>query len=454
MIAPARVAAFQALMAVERGSTSLPSALATVRAGLADERDHALLAEIATGTLRWQGQVDHIIANLASRTLERLDREVLVILRLSIYQLAHLDRVPPAAVVHDAVQLAKRAGKASASGLVNGILRAFQRRGRDGALPRRPADLAHETAREQALDFLSVTLSHPRWLATRWLDRLGLDRAIQWAEFNNQPAPLTLRVNRLALTRDDLIRRLSEIGVEGTPTRFAGEGVRVLTGNPLIGPLADAGLFVAQDESSQLVARLVDARPGQRVLDLCAAPGGKTTALAGAMSDQGLVVAVDVRPRRLRLLARTIRRLDVRSAHIVRADARLALPFSATFDRVLLDAPCTGLGTIRREPEIRWRRGEADLRRFASTQLEMLGRAADLIGPSGRLVYSTCSSEPEENEHVVAAFLESHPTFRHLEATVATADLEPVTDRDGYLRTSPSTHGLEAFFGAVLARHD
>jgi len=451
MIAPARLAAFDVLMVVERGTVSLPSALAAVRDRLEDERDHALLAEITNGTLRWQGQIDHVIACLSSRPCERLDVEILLILRLSVYQLMHLDRVPPAAVVHDAVQLARRAGKTSAAGLVNGVLRAWQRRAGDLALPPRPPSTTRPP-REQALDFLSITLSHPRWLAARWLDRYGFDDAVHWAEFNNQPAPLTLRVNRLILNRDELIARLAETGVEATPTRFAPDGVHVRKGNPLAGPLADDGLFVPQDEASQLVARLVDAQPGERVIDLCAAPGGKTTALVSAMADRGLLVALDVRHSRVRLLARTIRRVGATSVRIVCADARRTLPFSAVFDRALLDAPCTGLGTIRREPEVRWRRHEPDLGEFSATQIDMLDRASVLIGPRGRLVYSTCSSEPEENEQVVAAFLESHATFRRLDATDATPDLEPVVDRDGYLRTSPSAHGLEAFFGAVLVR--
>jgi 16S rRNA (cytosine967-C5)-methyltransferase len=224
----------------------------------------------------------------------------------------------------------------------------------------------------------------------------------------------------------------------------------VRTGNPLLTPLADTGAFFVQDEASQLVASLVGARPGDRVLDACASPGGKTTQIASAMEDRGLIVATDIRGRRVELLARTVRASGARSITVVQADAS-ALPLDGLFDWVLLDVPCSGLGTLRRDPDLRWRRQESDLPRLAEAQLTMLAETARVVRPGGHLVYSTCSSEPEENEAVVSAFV-ARGGFRPASPDVLPAAIRPLTTGVGQLRTLPFRDGLEAFFGAVLMR--
>jgi 16S rRNA (cytosine967-C5)-methyltransferase len=204
-----------------------------------------------------------------------------------------------------------------------------------------------------------------------------------------------------------------------------------------------------QDEASQLVGECVAAAPGERVLDACASPGGKTTQMAASMQDRGMVVAADVRGRRLALLTRTVAASGARNVRVIQADARATPPYAAPFDAVLLDAPCSGLGTIRRDPDIRWRRGEGDFPALAAAQLEMLRQLATVVRPGGRLVYSTCSSEPEENEQVIDAFLSDHPTFhREPPPRIAPALLDP----DGALKTLPFRHGLEAFYACTLRR--
>ena len=450
MIAPARTAAYEILTALSGGRADLPTAIARARARLPDERDRALAAEIATGVERWRAALDHRIAQVASRPLDRLDPEVVSILRLSAYQILYLSRVPVSAVVDDGVNLAGRAGKRSAAGFVNAVLRGLSRRRESLTLPPRPKDAAD---RDAALDYLSVTLSHPRWLAARWLERYGLDAAAAWMAFDNAPAPLTLRANPLVLTRDELAARLRDADVETSQARFAPGGLVVEHGSPLAGEGIDRGWFVVQDEASQLVPLLAGRDPGARVLDACASPGGKATAMAAAMRGPSLLVACDARARRIDLLRRTVAASRATNIRIVQADARVALPFSRPFDCVLVDAPCSGLGTLRRDPDIRWRRSEDELPGLAAAQLVMLQRAAGVVAPGGRLVYATCSSEPDENEGVADAFLATTRGFTPLDARLAAPDLPAgLVDDRGYFRTCPHLHGLEAFFGAVFVR--
>ena len=446
--APARRAAYAALRAVTSNRADLPDALASTRERLSDARDQALAADIATGALRWMGAIDAVVEAFGRRPVSRLDPEVLDILRLSIYQLEHHDRVPARSVVDDAVDLTRAAKKSSAAGMVNAILRRVDRE-RD-RLPRpgrpNPGDV------NGALDYLSVTLSHPRWLAARWLARVGFDRAEAWARFNNAPAPLTLRANRRLVTRVELAQRLADCGVATEPTAFAPDGLVVVAGHPFGTPPDQSGAFVVQDEASQLVAAVASVGAGDRVLDACASPGGKTTALAAAAGHDGFVVAGDVRRRRIQLLARTLARCGAHSVRVVRLDAS-ALPFGPIFDLVLLDAPCSGLGTIRRDPEVRWRRTEADLPRLADAQRRMLEQAARVVKPDGRVVFATCSSEPEEGEDLVAEFLGRHPAFTVEDPRVLENPLSAfggLFTPEGFLRTWPDVHGLEAFFAAVL----
>jgi 16S rRNA (cytosine967-C5)-methyltransferase len=457
MTAPARTAAYHALRAVTSGRVDLPTSLATSRQHLPDERDRALAAEIVAGTLRWQRSLDHLIAHFARRPLARLDAEVVIVLRLSLYQILHLSRVPASAVVDDAVDLTRAARKPSAAGFVNAVLRNTLRQRNRLPLPPRPepgrADLDGPLTgdRSAALAYLGITHSHPDWLVARWLDRYGFDAAERWVRFNNETPPLTLRANTLRIRRDELARALADIGVETEPARHAPDGLVVVSGNPLREP--PEGRFFVQDEASQLVPLAVAVKAGERVLDLCASPGGKAAAMAAAMGDAGMLVASDVRPRRVALLRETVRASGAQRIQVMHVNVDGPLPFGAAFDRVLVDAPCSGLGTIRRDPDIRWRRREDDLAGLARDQGALLSRAAAAVRPGGRLVYATCSSEPEENEGVVDAFLASHPGFTLLDLRAdGGGALTPFLDARGMLRTLPFTHGLEAFFAAALVR--
>jgi 16S rRNA (cytosine967-C5)-methyltransferase len=444
MAAAARIAAFRALRALAGGRLDLGEALARARDLLPDPRDRALTTDLVIGTLRWRGALDYQLQRLSSKRLDKLDDAVLDALRLGAYQLLHLERVPVSAVVNDSVDLVKRAGLASARGFANAILRRLARE--RGALP-----WPEET---RAVEYLSVVHSHPAWLVQRWLDRYGREVTEQWLRFNNQTPPVTLATNRLRCTRERLTELLRAEGVETEPTAIAPHGLVATGARPLATTAYASGLCLVQDEASQVVSEMLQARPAQRVLDACASPGGKTIALAARVTPGGLVVGSDVRPKRVQLLADTVRRTGAAHVRVVHIGATTPLPFvDGAFDGVLVDAPCSGLGTVRRDPDIRWRRTPDDFPTLVSAQLDLLQRVAPAVRPGGTLVYSTCSSEPEENEEVVAAFLQRTPHFEV--QPLQGADLPPAIRRlhtpDGYLRTMP-TVGLEAFFAAVLRK--
>jgi 16S rRNA (cytosine967-C5)-methyltransferase len=459
-VAKSRLAAYEALRRLGASGLDLPHALAATRAILTDDRDRALAAEIVTGTERWRAALDFLIQRYAGRALARIDAEVVDILRMSGHQLLHLDRVPVAAVIDDAIELTRRAGKTSAAGFVNAVLRALARDRMRPPLPQRPDPATYADAadrRRAQVDYLSISLSHPQWLAERWLDRYGFEAAAAWEAFDNVPAPLTLRANNLKTSRQDLATALAECGVTVAPTLYSPDGLVVTHGNPLKTPLAGTGRFFVQDEASQLVAAAAGARPGEIVLDCCASPGGKTAAMAADMRDVGVIVAADVRRRRVVLLRRTIAESGATCVRVLQADLRQPAPCRPVFDLVVVDAPCSGLGTLRRDPDLRWRRSEGDLVNLVVVQEALLHAAAAVVKPGGRLVYATCSSEADENEDVIEAFLAAHPDFSPLDLTLplphAPRDRTSVFTAGGHLRTYPHEHGLEAFFAAAVRRN-
>jgi 16S rRNA (cytosine967-C5)-methyltransferase len=444
MPAAAREAAFRVLRAIESGTLDLGDALSRARDPLSDARDRALATELATGTLRWRGAIDYQLQRRSAKPLAKLDAPVLDTLRLGAYQILYLERVPVSAVVNDSVDLVKAAGLRSASGFVNAVLRRLAR----------DRDTLTWPDRSNLVEHLAVVHSHPEWLVARWLARYGDRDTEAWLRFNNEPPAMTLAANRLLGTRDELAARLASEGVETEPTPLAPHGLRVISGRPLASTAFRDGYCLVQDEASQIVPELVQAQHGRRMLDACASPGGKTIAVAAQADRRAILVASDVRARRVRLLASTVERCHATRVRIVHIGASTPLPFPAdTFDRVLIDAPCSGLGTVRRDPDIRWRRQPDHLARFAQAQVDLLRRVAPVVAPGGRIVYSTCSSEPEENEDVVAEFLRGTSGFAvaPLHAAGVPDVIARMETAAGYLRTLP-VHGLEAFFGAVLEK--
>ena len=396
-------------------------------------RDAALAMELVYGTLRWQRYLDWILAPHSRRRLETLDARVRVILRMTAYQIALLDRVPTFAAVNDAVTLAPRTP--GVKPFVNAVLRSFARRApheREPAAPRDP------------LEALATRCSFPTWLAARWVARFGREEAEALMRASNERPPLTLRANALRTTRDALAERLAaEEGLAVRPTRHAPEGLVVGPGGaPASWRAFGDGSFAVQDEASMLVGRLLAPEPGATVADVCAAPGTKTTHIAELMADRGRVLAFDREPERLARVREAAARLGITVVDARDGAVDVVAPgFRDACDAVLVDAPCSNLGVIRRNPEVKWRRQPSDLGPASRQQSEILAAAATMVKPGGRLVYATCSLEPEENEAVVSAFLRARPEF----AIDAPDKFVLPLDPDGWLRCRPDRHGTDGF---------
>jgi 16S rRNA (cytosine967-C5)-methyltransferase len=423
---PPRRLALQVLREIARERGTLADALAAPELDRLAERDRALLHELVLGTLRRRGWLDHALAGLASRPLAALDPGVLDALRLAAYQLL-FTRIPAHAALSEAVDLVREIAP-RATGFANAILRRLQREG--------PPAAADPTA--DPLLWLTTAGSLPRWLAERWLVRLGAARAVARARALLETPPTHFRVHpRVA----DVPGWLSSVGLAARPT-FVPGAFELLAGR-LTGPAAE-GLVYVQDAGAQMVAQLAATRG--RVLDACAAPGGKSLLLADH-ADVSLVVAAEASLRRVRTLARICARWGASRVRVLAADARRP-PFRAAFDGVLLDAPCSGLGTLARHPDIRWRIHAHDLARHAERQRDLLEAVCTLVRPGGRLVYATCSVEPEENEDIVQPFLVRHPDFAPQPAAPWAESLH-----DGaFLRMEPAATSGDAFFVAALRR--
>lgn len=403
---PARVVAARVLERVETAAAYADLALdAELSRRRLAPRDRALATELVYGTLRWQRYLDWVLAPHSRRRLDALDVRARALLRLTAYQIAFLERVPPFAAVNDAVTLARRGARPGVAAFVNAVLRSFSRRGAREREPRLPADRA---------EALGLRCSFPTWIAARWIERWGAAEAEALMRAMNERPPLTLRANTLATTREALAVRLAaEDGVATRPTPHAPEGlVAEPGGRPAEWRAFAAGAFAVQDEASMLVARLLDPRPGETVADACAAPGTKTTHLGQLMAGTGRILALDPQPARLALVREAAARLGLSIVDTLEGSAETLAPrFPAACDAVLVDAPCSNLGVLRRNPEVKWRRQPADIAASAARQREILDAAATMVRPGGRLVYATCSLEPEENERVTCDFLAARRDF-------------------------------------------
>ncbi|HZR46257.1 MAG TPA: 16S rRNA (cytosine(967)-C(5))-methyltransferase RsmB [Candidatus Manganitrophaceae bacterium] len=403
-----------------------------------ERRERALLTELVYGVFRQRGFLDWEIDRFSKVSLHLPIRNVL---RLGLYQLLFLDKIPPSAAVNTAVDLAKGAEGVAAGRLVNGLLRNILRQ--KANLPR--PDPADRTA------FIAVTTSHPEWLVRRWIERWGEERTVALCRFNNETPPTTLRVNFLKTDRETLIKMLEKEGAEVAPTPNSPAGLYVSGVSLRSLPSYQAGHFYIQDEGAQLISDLVDPRPGESILDLCAAPGGKTTHLAELMMGKGEVVATDIDPGRIASIRENLARLQTPAVSIQTIDGATAP--GRLYDRIVVDAPCTALGILRRIPEGKWRKKPALIPAFAKEQRQLLEKAAGHLKNGGRLVYATCSTEPEENEAVVEAFAADHPELKiENPAESLPAAARKYINPKGYFTTLLNSDRMDQFFAARWIR--
>jgi len=424
--------------------------------------DRALTTELVYGTLRWRGRIDYLLDHFLDPPIGELEPVVASSLRIGAYQILFSDRIPDSAAVDEAVRCTRALGVERATGLVNAVLRRLARQHREMPLP---------ALDEQPLQHLMYALSLPEWIAARWLAEYGSEGAAALATASNAPPPLTVRANITRNDRDRLIEGVRQRFPDATPCRYARDGIRLgRKGDPGRDPGFLAGDFTVQDEAAQLVVGLLDPKPGDLVLDCCAAPGAKTTAIAERLGGRGGVLALDRHPRRLRLVGRATRGLGLAAVHTLERDAtrplgdlpthwlerlegtRESYSQPALFDRALVDAPCSGLGTLRRNPDARWRVTAAAPRDLARTQVSLLKQAASVLRPGGTLVYSTCTLTREENEEVVQAFLRDTPSLRPTPRDALPDEATGVIGPDGFLRCLPHVHDADGFFAARFTR--
>lgn len=445
----ARALALDILAAAARHGESVEELLAATlkrHPGL-PRPERGLLLELVQGVKRWEVRLDYVLSRLSDMPLRKLHPLVLQLLRLGAYQIIMLDRVPARAVLHEAGNLAKARGlPKSHVGFVNAVLRRLAA----GEVPPLP-----DPAVDPVLG-LSVLHSHPAWLVKRWLTRSGLEATAARLAANNRVPPLTVRVNTLKTDSVTLIARLAREGVAARRCRFSPEGLifESIQTSPTELSSYREGLWLFQDEGAQLISGLLPLGPRLRLAEIGAGRGGKTTHLSEAMVNSGLLVAVDRHAGRLKELRKNTRRWGVEIAYPIQADAALTLPLkSGTVDAVVLDVPCSALGILRRHPEIKGRLKESDLATFPPRQAAMLAEAGRLVKPGGRLLYITCTTEPEENEGQIEQFLAKHSEF-HLttDAGLLPPQAQALVQPPGYFRSSPEEHDLDAFFAAVLVK--
>ena len=407
--------------------------------------DRGLLTELVYGVLRRQGTLDHIIGQFSKQRPEKLELFVLLLLRLGLYQCFFLDRVPVSAAVNETVNLAKELAP-RASGFINAVLRNADR-GRDG--------IRYPDRAESPAEYLAARYSHPSWLTAQWCDQLGLDAAEELAAAMSEPPPMTVRTNTLRVSREALMKRLADEGVTCSQTTWSPDGVRLNQSGQITRlPSFRDGLFTVQDESSQLAPLFLSPVKGERVLDACAAPGGKTTQIAQLMEDTGEILACDVNHKKLRLIKETCERLGINSVRTFTMDA--TSPSSAiretTFHRILIDAPCSGLGVIRRNPEGKWTKSPDDLLQLARTQLSILENLCKYLETGGTILYATCSTTIQENEYVVDMFLREHPEFVMEDLRPLFPPFAPLFTERGFFRSWPHRDGMDGFFAARLKK--
>ena len=405
------------------------------------KRDRSLANAIVYGTLRWREHLDWLITPFSTRKLHEIEPEILYTLRMAMCQVVFMEKIPVSAAVNTAVNAAKEIANKGAAGFVNAVLRKATTQYMDVAMPDMKADPAL---------FVSKSRSIPLWLAQRWIKRFGLEKCIELMDSINTIPPITLRANTLKTDRQDLAKAMEGDVETILPAPYAHDGLSITRPQtPLhLTESFKKGLFQVQDQAAQIITTLLDPKPGERVLDACAGLGGKTGHMGQLMKNQGNILAADLDEKKLLTLEAEMKRLGITNVSTRKMDALKLDPLDkdTPFDRVLVDAPCTGLGVLRRNPDARWQRSPKDINRLAAHQKRILNNLADLVKPGGTLVYAVCSCEPEENEGVLDWFLNKRKEF-----TVVPQN-HPLTSKEGIFKTYPHTLGIDGFFAAAMKK--
>lgn len=444
-VSPPRALALATLLQLEEGNSANAALDQALAASSLDQRDRGLVTELVDGTLRWQGRLDYQLQQLLDKPLQSLPLPIKLLLRMSAYQMTLLERIPAHAAVHDAVTLARKYGHEGTAKLVNAVLRRLQR---DAAAIIFPDPV------KDPVGYLSSYYSHPAWLVARWLDRFGFEETTALLQTNNITPPVTLRVNRRWITRDGLQMFMQTHGVETVPTEISPWGLTVVSGgNPRELAEYHEGLFTVQGEGSMVMVELL--RPGRRRKgwDLTAGVGGKTTHLAEWVDDTGELLATDTSADRLQVLKSQLERLQLTSVEVTTADARNFPIEAESLDYALLDAPCSGSGSLRRQADARWKKEPAQLTELVTLQYELLQTAAKAVKPGGFLLYCTCSLEEEENQQQIFRFLAENPAWSQQKAGDKMRNLPAeALLSDGSVQLLPHKNGTDGFFATRLQR--
>ncbi|GAE33900.1 16S rRNA (cytosine(967)-C(5))-methyltransferase RsmB [Halalkalibacter akibai] len=447
MSKPVREVALEILLQIEKNQAYSNLLLnQTVNRTKLDPRDVGLLTELVYGTIQRRDTLDFYLQSFVKKGVNSLQDWVKVLLRLSVYQLAYLDRIPDRAVVHEAVTIAKKRGHKGISGMVNGVLRSILREG-----------LPTFDKIEDDLERLALETSFPIWLVKRWSDQFGYEQTKAMCESSLVPPSVTVRVNKIKATVEDAISLLEEEGLEVRKGVLSEDAIIIEKGNVFKTNAYRDGYITAQDESSMLVARAVGTEPNMTVIDACAAPGGKSTHMAELMEGQGKVLSFDLHEHKVKLIREQASRLGLDNITATALDARtLTSQYDKNqFDRVLVDAPCSGFGVIRRKPDIKWSKELKDIQAIQRIQLDILTEAAQLVKNGGKLIYSTCTVDKEENELVIEKFLNEHPHFTLDETLSERLPLkarQSTTFENGMITILPQDFETDGFFIASLVK--
>ena len=412
------------------------------------KQDRALVTELVYGVIRHLNTLDWVLNTYSfKRKIEEFSPYVRNILRLGAYQLMYLDRIPAYAAINEAVEMSKEFEHSGIVSVVNGVLRAVSDNIKNIVYPDQQKNLSH---------YLSIKYSHPQWLITRWLSRFGEKETVQLCEVNNQAPPLSIRTNTLKTSREELIRILEEKDLKVEESSVAPGGLKISDFASLTQLESfRKGLFTVQGESSQVISYILAPKPGETVLDACAAPGGKTTHMAELMKNKGSIIALDIRKPRLEMIKENCLRLGVTNVKAKLLDATKASSlYSKRVDRCLVDAPCSSLGIIQSQPEVRWNRDYREtLVKMPQVQYAILDEVSLCVKPKGVLVYAVCSLEPEEDERVIEKFLKERPLF-HLESVKSYLPVskEELVDENGFLKIYPHRHRMDGMFACRMVR--